>query len=130
MSRKYKNTNEVPSEALVSRLNEIADSCTKGEKEILRTFVMRIPAEVDYDPDLVISGAANRIESLEQTLSRTKAKLAEAVSLLRSTTSLINQLYNFDSGGYEDFEEMVAVGKLDNKIKAFLSSQPNESSED
>ena len=67
---------------------------------------------------------------VEKDISRTKAELEEAVSLLRSTTSLINQLYNFDSGGYEDFEEMVAVGKFDNKIKAFLSSQPNGSSEE
>lgn len=64
MSRAFKNSKEVPTHILMHRLQELAEFITKGPKVILREFVMRIPAEVDYDADLVLSEAARRLKNL------------------------------------------------------------------
>ena len=58
MSTKYKTGNEVPTYILVNRLNDIADTIIKGGGHKLS---MRVPAEVDYDADLVISECARRL---------------------------------------------------------------------
>ena len=62
MSNTYKHGEKVPSEVLAARLNELADDITKGN---LRQFVMRVPAELDHCPDLVLSAAAGRLNKLE-----------------------------------------------------------------
>lgn len=66
MSTKYKKSKDVPSEILCERLDELARAITKGKRSIEREFTMRVPAELDRDPDLVISEAARRIRSLER----------------------------------------------------------------
>ena len=74
MSRKYKHEDKVPSEALCTRLDQLSTAVTKGRESILREFVMRIPAEMDHDADIVLSLASQRIAALEQQV----AELQEA----------------------------------------------------
>lgn len=65
MSRKYAHGDRIPSEVLCKRLEELSDAVTKGTASVEREFTMRIPAELDRDPDLVLSAAAERIKDLE-----------------------------------------------------------------
>ena len=65
MSTQYKSAKEVPTEALIARLNELADYVTKGADSVRREFTMRVPAEHDRDADLVLSEAARRLAALE-----------------------------------------------------------------
>ena len=58
MTSKYKHGDVVPSSVLADRLDELATDLTKGN---LRQFVMRVPAELDFCPDLVMSEAARRL---------------------------------------------------------------------
>lgn len=66
MSNKYKHGDRVPTAALITRLSELSEAVTKGKAAIDREFVMRIPAELDYCPDLVLSQAASRLKELER----------------------------------------------------------------
>ncbi len=66
MSRKYKDSEEVPSEVLCARLRELADAVTKGPGAVGREFSMRVPAELDRDADIVLSLSARRMEALVQ----------------------------------------------------------------
>ncbi len=68
MSTKYRDKDDVPSEVLCSRLDELANAVTQGSKGLNREFSMRIPAEHDRDADLVLSAAARRIRQLEEKL--------------------------------------------------------------
>jgi len=61
MSNKYKHGDKVPNSVLANRLDELADAVTKGD---MRPFVMRIPAELDYCPDLVLSAAARILRNI------------------------------------------------------------------
>lgn len=61
MSNKYRHGDRVPTDVLIARLHELAEAVTKGKAAIDREFVMRIPAELDHCPDLVISQAAERL---------------------------------------------------------------------
>ena len=61
MSRKYKHGDVVPDSVLADRLDELATAVTKGKAAIDREFVMRVPAELDFCPDLVLSAAAKRL---------------------------------------------------------------------
>lgn len=72
MSRKYKHGDKVPTKILATRLNELSDAITKGQKAIDREFVMRVPAELDHCPDLVMSQAARRLTELEEALEEIK----------------------------------------------------------
>ena len=69
MSTRYKLGKEVPTAELCKRLDELATAVTKGRAAVEREFVMRIPAEVDLDPDLVLSEAAIRLERAEKLIS-------------------------------------------------------------
>lgn len=62
MSNKYKHGDRVPTDVLADRLDELANDITKAD---LSQFVMRIPAELDHCPDLVLSEAAKRLRELE-----------------------------------------------------------------
>lgn len=55
MSNKYKHGDEVPSDVLCKRLDELSDAVTRGRDAINLEFTMRIPAELDRDADLVLS---------------------------------------------------------------------------
>lgn len=68
MSNKYKYGDRVPSQVLCNRLDELADAVTKGGDSVRRTFTMRVPAELDYDADLVLSQSSRRIVELEKAL--------------------------------------------------------------
>ena len=61
MSNQYKDEDEVPTEVICKRLDELSDAVTKGRDAVAREFVMRVPAELDHDADLVLSTAAKRL---------------------------------------------------------------------
>jgi hypothetical protein len=65
MSTKYKESKDVPISVLCLRLNELSEAITKGQKSVNREFVMRVPAELDCDADLVIGEAARRLKQPE-----------------------------------------------------------------
>ena len=74
MSIKYKSGEEVPSNILADRLDELSKVISKGhDAPFSNEFTMRIPAECDRDADIVLSAAAQRIRDLE-------AKMAVAVA--------------------------------------------------
>ena len=58
MSNKYKDGDTVPDSVLADRLDELSEAVIKRD---MSQFVMRIPAELDYCPDLVMSAAAKRL---------------------------------------------------------------------
>ena len=66
MSLNYDTKDEVPTELLCERLEQLSDAVTKGKDAILRDFDMRIPAEVDRDADCVLAEAAKRLLDLQQ----------------------------------------------------------------
>lgn len=65
MSTKYKIADQVPSDILCRRLDELSSAVTKGEAEVRRVFYMSIPAQCDHDADLVLAAASKRIQDLE-----------------------------------------------------------------
>ena len=68
MSTKYKHGEYVPTEILADRLDELADAVTKGRDSINSEFTMRVPAELDRDPDLVMSEAAKRLREISEVI--------------------------------------------------------------
>ena len=64
MSTKYKKSSEVPMEVICDRLDELAHAVSEGPDSIRREFGMRVPAELDFDADLVLSIAAVRLREL------------------------------------------------------------------
>jgi len=91
MSRKYKNPSEVPTEEICKRLDEIVESICQGNESILKTFTMRIPAEVDYDPDIVISEASERLQSI--TKDKAIVDIADIIKL-RETIVRAAEVYS------------------------------------
>ena len=82
MSAKYNKHEEVPTSALADRLKELAGFVAKND---FSDFSMRVPAELDRDADLVMSGAAMRLLSLQSEnaamlarAEKAEAELAEA----------------------------------------------------
>ena len=63
MSENYKDAKELPTEVLCRRLDQLSDAVTEGRESVLREFVMRVPAEVDHDADIVLAEAARRLRS-------------------------------------------------------------------
>lgn len=61
MSRKYQNTKDVPTAALIVRLRELSDAIAGGRAATESEFSMRVPAECDRDADLVLAEAAERL---------------------------------------------------------------------
>lgn len=62
MSTKYKRSKDIPLSTLANRLDELGTAVAEGR--INETFIMRVPAELDYDPDLVMSEASVRLQKL------------------------------------------------------------------
>jgi len=62
MSNKYKDGDTVPNSVLANRLDELAQAVVDRN---MSQFVMRIPAELDYCPDLVMSAAAKRLREIQ-----------------------------------------------------------------
>ena len=77
MSTKYKHGDNVPTDTIISRLNELSDAVTKGKGAIDREFTMRVPAELDRDADLVLSQAAKRIAYYRNKADSFEEKLDE-----------------------------------------------------
>ena len=79
MSTRYKHDDRVPTEVLADRLDELADAVVarmKGDDGPMdREFTCRIPAEMDRDPDLVLSAAARRLVTLEKALRQATEEL-------------------------------------------------------
>lgn len=63
MTTKYRESKDVPTDTLCSRLDELSNAITKGEKGMFE-FYMRIPAELDHDADLVLAEAARRLRAV------------------------------------------------------------------
>lgn len=61
MSTEYGAQDRVPTEILISRLEELSRAVTEGKDAVSREFTMRIPAEMDRDADLVLHAAAARL---------------------------------------------------------------------
>lgn len=78
MSSQYSTPKEVPTEALVLRLRELAHAVTQGPDALRRECTMRIPAESDRDADLVLTEAANRLKRLA-SLEAENARLREVL---------------------------------------------------
>ena len=74
MSTKYKHSKDVPTSTLADRLDELATTVTKGDTS---PFVMRVPAELDYCPDLVMSAAARRLRVYEDVLEVVRDQAAD-----------------------------------------------------
>ncbi|MBB20234.1 MAG: hypothetical protein CMP20_12345 [Rickettsiales bacterium] len=66
MSRAYRNSSDVPLDAIIKRLHELSDAVVGGRKTQAQEFVMRIPAECDHDADLVLAEAAVRLDALRK----------------------------------------------------------------
>jgi hypothetical protein len=62
MSNKYKDGDTVPDSVLADRLDELAQAVIDRN---MSEFVMRIPAELDYCPDLVMHAAAMRLRQIQ-----------------------------------------------------------------
>jgi hypothetical protein len=62
MSNKYKDGEKVPDGVLADRLEELAQAVVDQN---MSEFVMRVPAELDYCPDLVMSAAAKRLREIQ-----------------------------------------------------------------
>jgi len=97
MSNKYKQGDRVPTSVLANRLNSLATAVTRGRESINREFCMRVPAELDHCPDLVLSQAADRLLSLE--------------SFIRNITSLLPKEY------YDDARDLIDKKFLTSKRK-------------
>ena len=65
MTTRYKRSRQVPTEVLADRLDQLSDALVarmKGDSGPMdREFTCSIPAELDRDPDLVLSAAADRL---------------------------------------------------------------------
>lgn len=84
MSTKYKSSKDVPTDALISRLNELSDAITGGRDSLHREFTMRIPAECNRDADLVIGEAASRLTRLQSEVERLRGRCEELEELVHS----------------------------------------------
>lgn len=97
MSRRYKHGDRVPSKVLSARLSELSDVVTKGRKAIDREFVMRIPAELDHCPDLVLSSSAERLEELEDRINRAVnclvcSSIGDTDEIIDNTLSILQEV--------------------------------------
>jgi hypothetical protein len=117
MSTKYKHGDRVPSDVICKRLHELASAVSEGRSGIEREFYMRIPAELDHDADLVIGGAARRIEELEiqaREYSRLKDLVRDALAWGMNPPDETIQGYNAIKAGI--------TGRL---LAAHLGSEPS-----
>jgi hypothetical protein len=76
MSNQYKHGEDVPTDVLTKRLDELSDACTKRGEDFEREFTIRIPAELDRDADLVMHEASRRLVQLERERDALAAHVA------------------------------------------------------
>jgi len=75
MSTNYKTREDVPTDVICNRLKELSNFVTLGREAVAREFTMRVPAELDYDADLVLSTAAGRLGHAERRMRELEAEL-------------------------------------------------------
>lgn len=110
MSNKYKHGDTVPTDVLCKRLDELAHAITKGCEAMDREFTMRIPAELDRDPDLVLSEAARRLKELEADAARFRW-------LLNGNGYFMEEEGICGHGPYDEQEQNEARAKIDEAMK-------------
>ena len=99
MSRKYREPEEVPNKVIADRLDELASVVAGGDRNaISREFVMRIPAELDRCPDLVMSIAASRLRELEEKAEAFDWLSKQSVQVVPVEESVGAQLIRFERG--------------------------------
>jgi len=80
MSNKYKHANEVPAIVLAKRLHELANYVAEGTDKILKEFVMRVPAELDRCPDVMLAISANRLIEMESKIILLNMRIEKLIS--------------------------------------------------
>ena len=70
MSTKYKKPEDVPTEILCKRLEELVQAVTEGTIKTNREFTMRVPAELDRDADLVLLEVSKRLKQFDKIKDR------------------------------------------------------------
>lgn len=84
MSNKYKDGDKVPASVICDRLYVLSCALTtQGRDAFEREFTMRIPAELDRDPDLVMSRAANIIEEQQEEIAQLREQLSKAWEIIK-----------------------------------------------
>ena len=68
MSTNYKRSEDVPTQVLIKRLYVLSSSICSGKMKMSSIFNMRVPAECDFDADIVLAEAATRLEKLTEIL--------------------------------------------------------------
>lgn len=113
MSRKYKHGDRVPTDVLAARLKELGKAVTKGRDEVTRTFVMRIPAELDHCPDLVLSEASRRLTENSKILGDdTPLPARDVMTKLADAAEILLQRHDYDAHGYEQIEACVKQARV------------------
>tara|TARA_R100000655_G_scaffold110133_1_gene168095 strand:- start:12631 stop:13074 length:444 start_codon:yes stop_codon:yes gene_type:complete len=80
VSRAYRNSSDVPLDAIIKRLHELSDAVVGGRKTQAQEFVMRVPAECDHDADLILAEAAVRLDALRKYNAELQAESVQAIA--------------------------------------------------
>jgi len=113
MSRVYKLGDRVPTDVLAARLKELSKAVTKGRDEVARTFVMKIPAELDHCPDLVLSEASRRLTENSKILGEgTPWPARDVMTKLADAAEILLQRHDYDGHGYEQIESCVKQARI------------------
>jgi hypothetical protein len=97
MSTTYKNMNDVPTTALCTRLQELAEVVTEGGRAVLREFTMRIPAELDRDADVVLANAAQRLQEQQERMDAMELERYEIDQTLGKALGYPEYTEDFDA---------------------------------
>ena len=83
MSNKYKNSKDVPDQVIIDRLMELSHASTTRES-LLKEFTLTIPVQLDRDPDVVLSIAADRLQELNQWKSKVMSRVIDIGKYLQA----------------------------------------------
>ena len=129
MSTAHKAGDRVPSDVLCARLRVLSKAVTQGRAAINREFYMRIPAELDNDADLVLVGAAQRIEALERQVKEKCGLIGDMDWHLGAVTTAARHAVDATEkarkiyGGTISFEATTKLDKLAKTLDKY-SDQP------
>ncbi len=96
MSTKYKESADVPTEVLADRLNDLVKIICGPEKDLSRHFSMRVPAELDYCADLVISESGQRLLRLESMLAEKETEIDRLSNICTELKPLVHGIANWE----------------------------------
>ncbi len=105
MSTQYKSGADVPTSILATRLKELADVVAYERDRIDAEFTLRIPAECDRDADLVMYGAAVRLEALQAECEELRTALIGARANDQQAMAYLGAVKAIVGG--DDFPDMV-----------------------